>query len=182
MLLLLLFLPIRDVVLCEELTVNICGKLKEAIFIFFFTIARKYENVEKRVRKFYNSSISKSNANPDKKAFQTTIFKQKSLLALSASKPFFTWIISSNFIIWDHSIFIDHYESFSISVVTLSPYAWHEATLPTVEHADQTQELSQLGIQTSGVLWLICETCPQWPAKGGIKVTSVSSTHKVLDL
>ena len=45
-------------------------------------------------------------------------------------------------------------------------------------HADQTQELSPLGIQTSGVLWLICETCPQWPAKGGIKVRSGSSTHK----
>lgn len=43
---------VKKVALCEELTLCICVKLKEAFFIFFFTVATKYENVGKTVRKF----------------------------------------------------------------------------------------------------------------------------------
>ena len=109
-------------------------------------------------------------AYPDKKAFQTTLY-------LNDLKNF-DGLRSFN-------IYLNTIKCVSISVTTLSPYAWHEALPPTVGHVDQIQELSPLEIQTSGVLWLICETCPQWPANraqtctGGIKNEVRSSVHSV---
>lgn len=98
-------------------------------------------------------------AYPDKKAFQTTLY-------LNDLKNF-DGLRSFN-------IYLNTIKCVSISATTLSPYAWHEALPPTVGHVDQIQELSPLEIQTSGVLWLICETCPQWPANS----TNMYRWHK----
>ena len=167
----------KTIVLCEELTFKYLWKVKISIFICFFKVAKKYENVEKWENSKIIPAFPRVMQTSIKRLFSVAEnhhFSNKTLYLQVNDSPF-EW---HQTIVWDHSIFIEHYKCLSISVFILSPYAWREATPPTVGHADQTQELSLLGIQTSGVLWLICETCPQWPAKSGIKVNAVSSTHK----